>query len=111
MRLLHEIAIFQTVKSKVIISLFETVRLSVLISLRNLYSSSNSIKETPVICLMYFSDASFHEVYDELPQDTESEVSVKQWAGVNSIGHHPQNHTSSNNIPPGGKLPIYVYRE
>ena len=45
MRLLHEIAIFQTVKSKVIISLFETVRLSVSISLRNLYNSSNSIKE------------------------------------------------------------------
>ena len=58
-----------------------------------------------------FSDGSFHEVYDELPQDTESEVSVKQWSGVNSIGHHPQNHSSSNNIPPGGKLPIYVYRE
>ena len=37
MRLLHEIAIFQTVKSKVIFSLFETVRLSVSISLRNLY--------------------------------------------------------------------------
>ena len=49
MRLLHEIAIFQTVKSKVIISLFETVRLSVSISLRNLYNSLNSIKE------MYFS--------------------------------------------------------
>ena len=45
MRLLHEIAIFQTVKSKVIISLFETVRLSVWISLRNLYNSLNSIKE------------------------------------------------------------------
>ena len=45
MRLLHEIAIFQTVKSKVIISLFETVRLSVLISLRNLNYSLNSIKE------------------------------------------------------------------
>ena len=45
MRLLHEIAIFQTVKSKVIISLFETVKLSVLISLRNLYNSLNSIKE------------------------------------------------------------------
>ena len=45
MRLLHEIAIFQTVKSKVIISLFETVRLSVSISLRNLYNSFNSIKE------------------------------------------------------------------
>ena len=37
MRLLHEIAIFQTVESKVIILLFETVRLSVSISLRNLY--------------------------------------------------------------------------
>ena len=45
MRLLHEIAIFKTVKSKVIISLFETVRLSVSISLRNLYNSLNSMKE------------------------------------------------------------------
>ena len=45
MRLPHEIAIFQTVKSKVIISLIETVRLSVSISLRNLYNSLNSIKE------------------------------------------------------------------
>ena len=48
MRLLHEIAIFQTVKSKVIISLFETVRLSVSISLRNLYNSLNSIKEIDI---------------------------------------------------------------
>ena len=45
MRLLHEITIFQTVYSKVIISLFETVRLSVSISLRNLYNSLNRIKE------------------------------------------------------------------
>ena len=45
MRLLHEIAILQTVKSKVIMSLFEAVRLSVSISLRNLYNSLNSIKE------------------------------------------------------------------
>ena len=45
MRLLHKNTIFQTVKSKVIISLFETVRLSVSISLRNLYNSLNSIKE------------------------------------------------------------------
>ena len=45
MRLLHEINIFQTVKSKVTISQFETVRLSVSISLRNLYNSLNSIKE------------------------------------------------------------------
>ena len=45
MRLLHEMAIFQTVKSKVIISLFDTVRLSGSISLRNLYNSLNSIKE------------------------------------------------------------------
>ena len=45
MRRLHEIAIFQTVKSTVIISLFEIVRLSVSISLRNLYSSLNSIKD------------------------------------------------------------------
>ena len=51
MRQLHEIAIFQTVKSKVIISLFETVKLSVSISLRNLYNSLNSIKE---ICLFIF---------------------------------------------------------
>ena len=45
MRLLHEIAIFQTVKCKVIILLFDTVRLSVSISLRNLYNSLKSIKE------------------------------------------------------------------
>ena len=49
MRLLHENAIFQTVKSKVIISLFETVRLSVSISLRNLYNSLNSIKEMMIL--------------------------------------------------------------
>ena len=55
MRLLHEIAIFQTVKSKVIISLFETVRLSVSISLRNLYNSLNSIKEK-VLCLQTASN-------------------------------------------------------
>ena len=45
MRLLYEIAIFQTVKSKVLISLFETGRFSVSISLRNLYNLLNSIKE------------------------------------------------------------------
>ena len=45
MKLLHEIGIFQIVKSKVIILLFETVRLSVSISLRNLYNSLNNIKE------------------------------------------------------------------
>ena len=49
MRILHEIAIFQTVKSNVIISLFETVRLSVSISLRNLYNSRNSIKEMGIL--------------------------------------------------------------
>ena len=49
MRLLHEIAIFQTVKSKVIISLFETVRLSVSISLTNLYNSLNSIRENVLV--------------------------------------------------------------
>ena len=49
MRLFHEIAIFQTVKSKVIISLFETVRLSVSISPRNLYNSLNGIKERAII--------------------------------------------------------------
>ena len=46
MRLLHEIAIFQTVKPEVIISLFERVRLSVSISMRNLYNSLNNIKES-----------------------------------------------------------------
>ena len=51
MRLLHEIAIFKTVKSKVIISLFETVKLSVSISLRNLYNSLNSMKETLIFCM------------------------------------------------------------
>ena len=49
MRQLHEIAFFQTVKSKVIISLYETVRLSVSISLRNLYNPLNSIKEKKVL--------------------------------------------------------------
>ena len=45
MTLFHEIPIFETVKSKVIISLFETVKLSVSISPRNLYNSLKSIKE------------------------------------------------------------------
>ena len=53
MRLLHEIAIFQTVKSKVIISLLETVRLSVSISLRNLHNSLNSIKEIVLVDLSF----------------------------------------------------------
>ena len=53
MRLLDEIAIFQTVKSKVIISLFETVRLSVSISLRNLYNLLNSIKESILFDFKY----------------------------------------------------------
>ena len=39
MKLFHEKPIFETMKSKVIISLFETVRLSVSISPRNLYNS------------------------------------------------------------------------
>ena len=55
MRLLHEIANFQTVESKVIISLFETVRLSVSISLRNLYNSLNSIKESDLLYLDLYS--------------------------------------------------------
>ena len=54
MRLLHEIAIFQTVNSKVIISLFETVKLSVSISLRNLYNSLNSIKENSFLHIFSF---------------------------------------------------------
>ena len=60
MRLLHDIAIFQTVKSKVIISLFETVKLSVSISLRNFYNSLNSIKEnviTPLLSGDFAADA------------------------------------------------------
>ena len=48
MKLFHENPIFETVKSKVIISLFETVRLSVSISPRNLYNSLKSIKEISV---------------------------------------------------------------
>ena len=59
MRLLHEIAIFQTVKSKVIISLFETVRLSVSISLRNLYNSLNSIKEICVFAEKFYGTLSW----------------------------------------------------
>ena len=49
MTLFHEIPIFETVKSKVIISLFETVKLSVSISPRNLYNSLKSIKEKSMI--------------------------------------------------------------
>ena len=64
MRLLHEIAFFQTVKAIVIISLFETVRLSVSISLRNLYNSLNSIKEYYLILL--FSNAKSMIVYSTL---------------------------------------------
>ena len=45
MKLFHENPIFETVKSKVIISLFETVRLLVSISPRNLYNLLKSIKE------------------------------------------------------------------
>ena len=52
---LHEISIFQTVKSKVIIPLFETVRLSVSISLRNLYNSLNSIKEMDLFLVLAVS--------------------------------------------------------
>ena len=66
MRLLHEIAIFQTVKSKVIISLFETVRLSVSISLRNLYNSLNSIKEMCIYVISWFELS-----YDFMPDGNE----------------------------------------
>ena len=48
MILFHENPIFETVKSKVIMSLFETVRLSVSISPRNLYNPLKSIKENLV---------------------------------------------------------------
>ena len=50
MKLFQENPIFETVKSKVIISLFEKVRLSVSISPRNLYNSLKSIKEK-YICM------------------------------------------------------------
>ena len=67
MRLLHEIAIFQTVKSKVIISLFETVKLSVSISLRNLNNSLTSIKEKSVIVcsekISYFFTSDGYDLY------------------------------------------------
>ena len=42
--------VYETVKSKVIISLFETVRLSVSVSLRNLYNSLKSIEEKIFSC-------------------------------------------------------------
>ena len=45
MKQFRENPIFETVKSKVIISLFETVKLSISISLSNLYNSLKSIKE------------------------------------------------------------------
>ena len=66
MRLLHEIAIFQTVKSKVIISLFETVRLSVSILLRNLYNSLNSIKEIFIVVYRLFDYFSPHHCKSDL---------------------------------------------
>ena len=69
MRLLHEIAIFQTVKSKIIISLFETVKLSVSISLRNPYNLLNSIKEKCLhptsskreLCTLSVSNVIYHK--------------------------------------------------
>ena len=66
MRLLHEITIFQTVKSKVIISLYETVRLSVSISLRNLYNSMNSIKEKTFLVLI--NKFEYHDTCSLAPQ-------------------------------------------
>ena len=45
MRLFHKNPVFETVKSKAIISLLETVRLLGSISLRNLYNPLKSIKE------------------------------------------------------------------
>ena len=67
MRFLHEIAIFQTVKSKVIISLFETVRLSVSISLRNLYNSLNSTKEIGIFLFGIFHNTTeFTDVITEI---------------------------------------------
>ena len=67
MRLLHEIAVFRTVKSKVIISLFETVRLSVSISLRNLYNSLNSIKEKWLFyCLMVDTYRSYQGIHSKV---------------------------------------------
>ena len=55
MKLFDENPVFETVKSKVIISLFKTVRLSVSISPRNLYNSLKSIKENcfVVVALLF----------------------------------------------------------
>ena len=63
MKLFHENPIFETVKSKVIISLFETVRLSVSISPRNLYNSLKSIKEISILVMMSPYTSAEH-VYD-----------------------------------------------
>ena len=71
MRLIHEIAIFQTVKSKVIISQFETVRLSVSISLRNLYNSLNSIKDN-VLNVFFLKPVIFLEYSDFLSINIEN---------------------------------------
>ena len=78
MRLLHEIAIFQTVKSKVIISLFETVKLSVSISLRNLYKSLNSIKERRVKSCptLKMKSTMFSKVYFQQNLDTNDSFSL-----------------------------------
>ena len=68
MKLFHENPIFETVKSKVIISLFETVRLSVSISPRNLYNSLKSIKEKRAHNCYYlerrFSEKSAEGIYE-----------------------------------------------
>ena len=77
MILLHEIAIFQTMKSKVIISLFETVGLSVSISLRNLYSSLNSIQENVFhdfgdCCL--FTPTQTNRIYHRSVSDADREI-------------------------------------
>ena len=60
MKLFYENPIFETVKSKVIISLFEIVRLSVSISPRNLYTSLKSIKD--FFFLFRKTTTSFHTI-------------------------------------------------
>ena len=62
MKLFHENSIFETVKSKVIISLFETVRLPVSISPRNLYNSLKSIKEISFTSYVTLKKTKFEEL-------------------------------------------------
>ena len=95
MKQLHEIAIFQTVKSKVIISLFETVRLSVSISLRNLYNSLNSIKEKSIIINLGRQNDLIPLDGRTAPRNAAMDT-FRGGSGGTSLGEWEHNNNSSN---------------